>query len=141
MVAVPIRMLPVADRWTLHAYYTICPYAPDGSGRILAAGADLQRGVGEVLVLAADGSVLDRFGVGPLESAFYHTGRWQTWSADATHVFYQAGALRSPRIVRRELATGREDSIKGDLEGGAPPVADAPLLSGLLGMPARRTWC
>lgn len=117
----------------LHAYYTICPYAPDGSGRLLAAGADLDRGVGEVLVLSGTGEVLDRFGAHPLEASFYHTGWWQTWSPDATRVYYRQGSLTRPRIVRRELATGAEEEVEGDLEG-APPAADAPLLSGLLGM-------
>lgn len=120
------------DRWLVHAYYTVSPYAPDGSSRVLAAGADLDTGRGEVLVFSADGEVLDRFGDGPAELSFYHTGRWQTWSPDARHVYYTAGSLHDPMIVRRELSTGVEVAVPGDLEGSPP--GDAPVLSGLLGM-------
>ncbi len=127
-----IRALPVSDRWCVHSYYTLCPYAPDGSGRLLLAGADLARSTGEVLILDRDGAVVDRFGEGPLTTAFYHTGRWQTWSPDAQYVYYQSGSLSAPTITRRELATGHEATIKGDMEG-APPDGE-PLLSGLMGM-------
>ena len=127
-----VRCLPVPERWCVHSYYTLCPYAPDGSGRVLAAGADLEHGVGEVLVLAPDGTVLDRFGALPVGPSFYHTGSWQTWSPDARHVYYQAGTLQAPCIVRRELATGQEAVLPGDMEG-APPFGE-PILSGLLGM-------
>ncbi len=119
----PYRPLPVADRWTIHAYYTLSPYAPDGSGRILAAGADLDRGMGDVLVLDSDGQVLDRFGNEATNAAFWHTGWWQTWSPDARYVYYQAGSLKEPAIVRRELATGHEIRIPGDMEG-APPTGE-----------------
>ena len=128
----PARPLPVAGRWCVHSYYTICPYAPDGSGRLLLAGADLEHGVGEVLVLSAGGEVLDRFGEHPVQAAFFHTGFWQTWSPDTRSVYYQGGSLERPWIVRRELATGREWSIEGDMEG-APPDGE-PLISGLMGM-------
>ena len=127
-----VRKLPVDQRWTLHSYYTLCPYAPDGSGRILAAGADLAAGTGEVLVLSADGQVLDRFGSQPLDGSFYHTGWWQTWSPDARYVYYQAGSLKQPRIGRRDLLTKTDQFIPGDMEG-APPTGE-PILSGLLGM-------
>lgn len=130
-VSPSITAFPVSQRWTLHSYYTLSPYAPDGSGRILAAGADLDAGVGEVLVLSGTGEVLDRFGSRPLQTSFYHTAWWQTWSADAKYVYYQAGSLSKPQIARRELATGQELVIDGDMEG-AP--AEGPILSGLLGM-------
>lgn len=132
MSSLTIRPLPIADRWCLHSYYTMCPYAPDGSGRILAAGADLDRGVGEVLVLSPGGEVLDRFGEHPLQGGFYHTGWWQTWSPDARFVYYQAGTLERPRIARRDLETGAEIATDGDMEG-APPTSE-PILSGLMGM-------
>ncbi|WP_116951767.1 hypothetical protein [Jiangella endophytica] len=127
------RTIAIPGRWLVHAYYTVSPYAPDETGRLLAAGADPHARRGEVLVLSDDGTVLDRFGEGPIEASFFHTGRWQTWSQDARYIYYTAGTLHDPSIVRREVATGREVRISGDLEG-APPVADAPLLSGLLGM-------
>lgn len=128
-----LRLLPVQGRWCLHSYYTVCPYAPDGSGRLLAAGVDPAHGAGEVLVLSREGEVLDRFGRQPVEkTAFYHTGFWQTWSPDARYVYYQAGTWDAPRVVRRELATGHEQSMEGDAEG-APPNGE-PLISGLLGM-------
>ncbi|NLB41892.1 MAG: hypothetical protein GX815_06460, partial [Clostridiales bacterium] len=50
-----LRRFPILDRWCVHSYYTLCPYAPDGSGRILIAGADLDSKFGEVLILSADG--------------------------------------------------------------------------------------
>ena len=127
-----IRTLPVPHRWCVHSYYTLCPYAPDGSGRLLLAGADLDRSVGEVLILDQEGTVIDRFGEKPLHTAFFHTGRWQTWSPDARYVYYQSGSLTLPMITRRELATGKEITLKGDMEG-APPDGE-PLLSGLMGM-------
>lgn len=127
-----LRRIAVPRRWLVHAYYTVCPYAPDNSGRILVAGADLDRGVGEVLILSADGEVLDRFGAAPVEPSFYHTGRWQTWSADGRYVFYSAGTLGRPRFVRREMATGDEVVVEGGMDGGTP--SGGPLVSGLLGM-------
>lgn len=126
------RSFPIDQRWTLHSYYTLCPYAPDGSGRILAAGADLEKGTGEVLVLSSEGAVLDRFGSHALDGSFYHTGWWQTWSPDCRYVYYQAGSLREPRIGRRDLLTGADAFASGDMEG-APPTGE-PILSGLLGM-------
>jgi hypothetical protein len=117
-----VRPLAVADRWCVHSYYTLCPYAPDGSGRILIAGADRSRGRAEVLVLAADGQVLDRFGAVNVAAmpSFWHTGLWQSWSPDARFVFYQSGSLQQPQVIRRELATGRELAIAGDMEGVPP---------------------
>jgi hypothetical protein len=132
MKTYPTRPFPVKDRWCVHSYYTVCPYAPDGSGYILAAGADLERGTGEVLVLSPDGEVLDRFGEHPLHGGFYHTGWWQTWSPDARYVYYQAGSLKEPRIGRRDLSTGTDIFVEGDMEG-APPTGE-PIISGLLGM-------
>jgi hypothetical protein len=127
-----MRTLSVPDRWCVHSYYTLCPYAPDGSGRLLLAGADLDQSVGEVLILNEKGGVIDRFGSGPIQTAFFHTGRWQTWSPDAVYVYYQSGSLQSPSITRREISTGKEVTIEGDMEG-APPDGE-PLLSGLMGM-------
>lgn len=127
-----IRMLPVQNRWCVHSYYTISPYAPDGSGRLLIAGGDLAADSGEVIVLSQEGEVLDRFGQETLAPSFYHTGRWQTWSPDGRFVYYQGGSLQKPSIVRRELSSGEELSMEGDMEG-SPPFGE-PIVSGLLGM-------
>lgn len=127
-----IRYFPVADRWCVHSYYTMCPYAPDGSGRILISGCDLRTQEGEVIILSSNGDILDRFGRHPIDSGFYHTGLWQTWSPDARHVYYQAGSMDRPQIARRELATGDTILMDGDMEG-APPDGE-PILSGLMGM-------
>ncbi len=126
------RDLPVPGRWCVHAYYTLCPWAPDGSGRLLLAGGDLEAGVAEVMVLSPRGEVLDRFGRVPLGQNFFHTGLWQTWSPDANFVYYQGGTFSNPRIVRHELSGGAEVSLDGDMEG-APP-GDQPIVSGLMGM-------
>ena len=115
-----LRPLKIADRWCVHSYYTLCPYAPDGSGRILVAGADLKTNQAEVLILSPEGEVLDRFGMQPVTPSFWHTGFWQSWSPDSRFVFYQSGTLSKPETVRRELATGAELRVPGDLEGMPP---------------------
>ncbi len=126
------RQFFVPERWCVHSYYILCPYAPDGSGRLLIAGADLKTRLGKVYVMGPDNTVLDEFGENPVESNFYHTGFWQTWSPDCRYVYYQSGSLAKPRITRRELATGKEITIDGDSEG-APPHGE-PIISGWLGM-------
>ena len=108
------------DRWCVHSYYSLCPWAPDGSGRLLVAGADLGRQIAEVFVLDSDGAVIDRFGKNAPFESFWHTGFWQSWSHDARYVYYQAGTLKAPAAVRRELATGDEVRVEGDLEGIPP---------------------
>ncbi len=115
-----IRYLQPPGRWCIHAYYTLSPWAPDSSGRLLAAGADLDRGDGEVLVLDANGRVVDRFGENPVLPSFWHTGFWQSWSPDARFVYYQSGTIEHPRTVRRERATGREVVVEADIEGMPP---------------------
>jgi hypothetical protein len=122
----------IPNRWALHAYYTLNPFAPDGSGRLLLAAADLDAGSGAVYILSPSGEILDSFGKVLLESSFYHTGYWQTWSPNARFVYYQSGSWSKPSITRRELATGQEIILQGDMEG-APPDGE-PLLSGLMGM-------
>lgn len=112
--------LQVSNRWCVHSYYTLCPYAPDGSGRILIAGADPASGQGEVIILSPDGEVLDRFGSHPVIPSFWHTGFWQSWSPDGRYVYYQSGTLQHPETVRRELTTGVEVRVAGDLEGFPP---------------------
>lgn len=116
----PVRHFPVADRWCLHSYYSLCPYAPDGSGRIVIAGGEPDKGEGEVLVLSADGEVLDRFGRHAVTPSFWHTGFWQSWSQDARYVYYQSGTDQAPQVTRRELASGVEVRVDEDLEGIPP---------------------
>ncbi|MBW5445714.1 hypothetical protein GE107_06495 [Cohnella sp. CFH 77786] len=128
----PIRPIPIPDRWCIHSYYTVDPYAPDGSGRLLLASGREEEGIAEVLIVSPDGRVLDRFGRTGLHAGFYHTGLWQTWSPDGGCVYYQSGTLRRPLIVRRRLSTGEESIMEGDMEG-APPFGE-PILSGLMGM-------
>ncbi|WP_200837603.1 hypothetical protein [Ruania rhizosphaerae] len=127
-----MRRISVPGLWLVHAYYTVSPYRPDGSGMILAACADLERGESHVVVLDSDGHEVDRFGTGPTDNSFFHTGRWQTWSADGSAVFYGSATPDSPRFFRRDLHTGAEDVVEGSMDGGTPN--DGPLLSGLLGM-------
>ena len=42
-----VRKFPIENRWVVHSYYSMNPYAPDGSGRLLCAGCDLETGLGE----------------------------------------------------------------------------------------------
>lgn len=127
-----VRPIPVPGRWCVHSYYTLSPYAPDGSGRLLLAGGDLDNQTGEVLIVSTKGEVLDRFGQTALHSGFFHTGLWQTWSPDCRYVYYQSGSLDRPSIGRREISTGEERTLSGDMEG-APPFGE-PIISGLMGM-------
>lgn len=117
------RQLPIDGLWCVHSYYTLCPYAPDGSGRIVLAGADPETGVGEVLVLGPDGAVIDRFGRGPVTPSFWHTGFWQSWSPDGKYVYFQSGSHMQPYVVRRHLTTGDEVRMPGDMEG-IPPLGE-----------------
>lgn len=114
------RVLPVPGRWCVHSYYTLNPWAPDGSGRLLLAGADLDADRAEVLILSPEGDVLDRFGGVEPPPSFWHTGLWQSWGPDAKHVYYQCGSLQHPRVARRELATGATVVVDHDLEGVPP---------------------
>ena len=127
-----IKKIEIPDKWLLHSYYTLCPYAPDDSGRILAAGVDIDSGIGNVFILGTDGEILDQFGEHQAEAGFYHTGFWQTWSPDCRYVYFQSGSLAVPTITRRELGTGIEITLSGDAEG-APPDGE-PVVSGLMGM-------
>lgn len=128
----PVRTIPIPDRWCVHSYYSLCPYSPDGSDRILLTGAELGTNKGEIIILGPDRRVEQRFPAGMITNAFWHTGYWQTWSPDADAVYFQGGTLEQPIIRRRNLHTGEETQIKGDMEG-APPFGE-PILSGLLGM-------
>jgi hypothetical protein len=118
-----MRFLPVENRWCVHGYYTLCPFAPDGSGRILASGADLDTGLGCVYIMDSDGKILDRFGEHPVHESFWHTGFWQSWSPDARCVYFQSGDMLHPQVIRRELESGKEVSVSGDMEG-LPPYGE-----------------
>lgn len=124
--------LPIPRRWVLHSYYTLCPWAPDGSGRLLLSGGDPKTNEGEVVVLSSDGEVEHRMGPVPLTESYWHTGFWQTWGPDATSIYYQDGSLRKPVIVRHDLETGNAFRQEGGLEG-SPPHGE-PIISALLGM-------
>ena len=90
------RRISVPGRWCVHSYYTLSPYAPDGSGRLLLAGVDLQTRLGKVYVIGAD-AVEDEFGENPVESNFFHTGFWQTRSSTAA-MSVSGGTLSEPKL-------------------------------------------
>lgn len=117
----------IPDRWCLHSYYTLCPYAPDNSGRILIAGANPDSGESEILVLSSSGDILQRIGGLASQASFWHTAFWQSWSPDAQWIYYQSGAFDRPQIIRCRLADGHRDSMPGDFEG-LPPSGE-PILS------------
>jgi hypothetical protein len=121
-----IREFKIPDRWCLHSYYSLCPYAPDGSGRILISGTNLETNLAEVLVLSLDGSILDRFGSIPATPSYWHTGLWQSWSEDSMSVYFQSGSLKDPYATRHNLKTGEEITVAGDVEG-MPPLGEPAL--------------
>lgn len=127
-----LRTVKLPGLWVLHSYYTMPPWAPDDSDRLLLAGADLVNREGEVFVVGPNGEIEARFGRHPVESDFFHTGFWQSWSPDGRSVYFLDGSLRNPQITRRELTTGTETTIEGAMEG-APPDGE-PIVSCLLGM-------
>ena len=119
-------------QWCVHSYYTQCPYAPDGSGRLLFSGCDPDSGTGRVYIANKDGRILKSFGENAVSSSFYHTGFWQSWSPDARYIYYQSGTNTNPLIVKHEIDTGKEYRMFGDMEG-APPYGE-PIISGFMGM-------
>ena len=128
-----MKIFQVKDHWCLLSYFTVCPEAPDGSGRVLMGAADLKTNTGKVAIMDKDGNLLDLFGNVKLDSPFWHTGLWQSWSPDCKYVYYQSGeSYEKPSITRRELATGKEVVMEGDMEGA--PSGDALVTGGLLGM-------
>ena len=129
-----MQVFQVKNHWCLLSYYTVCPEAPDGSGRVLIGAGNLEDGKAYVSILDRDGKELDRFGGVPLDRNFWHTGLWQSWSPDGRYVYYQSGeSYEKPAVTRREISTGKEIRLEGaDMEGG--PTGDALVTSGLLGM-------
>ena len=128
-----MKVYGLNDGWSLLSYYTTCPEAPDGSGRVLYAAADMRKKKGYVVIADENGAVLDKFGGTPLSGSFWHTGLWQSWSPDCRYVYYQSGSGARPSVTRRELSAGVEVTIEGaDMEGA--PTGNAKVTSGLLGM-------
>lgn len=127
-----IKILSPLDKWCVHGYYTLSPYAPDGSGRLVFAAGDLEKGRSKICILDKNGQLIETFGDNLIESNFYHTGCWQTWSSDAQAIYYQSGSMEHPEIIRHDLNTGADIVLAGDMEG-APPF-DEPITSGYLGM-------
>lgn len=127
-----LQEYPVPDRWCVHAYYTMCPWAADGSGRLLLGAADRATGSSEVIVMDEAGAVADSFGTAPADGGFWHTGRWQTWGPGCQDVYFQGGSMSSPRVCRHRLGDRSESDTAGDMEG-APPFGE-PIWSGLMGM-------
>jgi hypothetical protein len=140
MEIVNIKKLPIKSGgkikplWTVHSYYTMNPYAPDGSGRILCAGCDLESGLAEVMIIDRDGYLLDSFGCQRVSAIFFHTGFWQSWGENGKYVYYQSsdGDVRNPKITMRELDSGREYTLDADMEG--VPCFGEPYVYGLSGM-------
>ena len=114
------RFLQVNGKWCLHSYYTLSPFAPDGSGRILIAAADLDKMTGTVMVISDNGKVLNTLQSKPISESFWHTGFWQSWSNCGQFVYYQSGTLNCPLTVRHELSSGQTVVLEGDLEGMCP---------------------
>lgn len=102
----------------------------DGSGRLLFAAAHLKRERARIYIADNDGKVVDSFGENKYSSSFFHTGFWQTWSPDCRFVYYQSGTNTVPYIVRRELSTGLETRVAGDMEGA--PTDGGPIVSGFM---------
>jgi hypothetical protein len=135
-----VKTFSIPGRWCLHSYYTLCPYAPDDSGRILIAGADLEKQGGEVLVLSPEGEVLHRIPNGPVTPSFWHTGFWQGWAPDGRQIYFQGAAgaempgllTPSPAIIRHHLETGAQRSVAGEFDG--PPPSGEPIFACLHGM-------
>ena len=126
------RIKIAMDKWCLHSYYSLCPYAPDNSGRLLFSGCDPDTGVGKVYIADKDGNIIKSFGENGTSASFFHTGYWQTWSPDAKYVYYQSGTNTNPLIVKHNVETSEEKVMSGDMEGAAP--FGEPITTGYMGM-------
>ena len=114
------RTIHVRGKWCIHSYYTTSPFAPDGSGRILLAAADLDRNAAEVMIVTDDGKILHVLPPQPLTESFWHTGFWQCWSSCGRFVYLQSGTISRPLTIRHQLSNGERVVLKGDLEGMCP---------------------
>lgn len=121
-----------SDNWCVHAYYTISPWSPDNSGKLLFAGCDLGNNTNKVYIADKDGNIVDSFGDGICTQTFYHTGRFQTWSPDGKSVYYQGETPKEPIVIKRVLENKKEYNVRGDMEG-APPFGE-PIIGGAQGM-------
>ncbi|HAI12501.1 MAG TPA: hypothetical protein DCM28_12410 [Phycisphaerales bacterium] len=117
---IDIHPIDLPNQWCVHSYYTLNPYAPDGSNRLLLAAADLEKNVGHVLVLSPDRKVTHRLGPIPITPSFWHTGAWQSWSPDARYIYYQSGTHTQSTITRYDLTTEQSITLDGDMEGLPP---------------------
>lgn len=127
-IKTPVKL----EKWCVHSYYTLNPYANDGSERLLFAGADLDKKTAQIYIASKDGDLIDSFGEQPYDINFFHTGFWQIWGPDCLNVYYQKGTHTNPLIVKRELKSGIETEIEGTMEG-IPPFGE-PIISGYMGM-------
>ena len=93
-----LRTIKLPGLWALHSYYTLPPWAPDNSGRLLLAGVDLATREGEVFVVGKDGEIEERFGRHAVESDFFHTGFWQSWSPDGREIAFVSDETGVPKI-------------------------------------------
>lgn len=130
-----LREIAVPGRWCLHAYYTLCPYAPDQTGRLLIACADVVDGRSEVAYVGHDGAVRGLDGTdSATPDSFWHTGLWQSWgagSADGSpcdRIYWQAASGTAPVAAKLDLSSGEATTADGELEGMCP--AGEPGLSG-----------
>ena len=127
------KVFQVPGMWTVSSYYTLSPVAPDGSGRMVFAACDPASRVCSVYIFDADGKILANFGHRKVESMFFHTGCWESWSPDSRYIYFQSGTLAEPSVSRYEIASARIDKITGvDLEGA--PSSGEPIIGGLPGM-------
>ena len=92
----------------------------------------MSTGKARVYIVSSDGEVLDEFGDCIVQTGFYHTGLWATWSSDSRYVYYQNGDMTGPKICRYDTYDKTEIITDGDMEG-APPF-DEPIISGYMGM-------
>ena len=115
------RWISIPDRWMIHAYYTISPFAPDGSGRIIAAAADLDapEPMGEVVILDREGAVLERFGRNRVTPSFWHTGFWQCFGPEGALRLLPVG-LAEGAVDRASRARHRSRGARGRRHGGHP---------------------
>lgn len=114
------RILNITGKWSIHSYYTLSPYAPDGSERILISSADLVSNTAQVLVVTTEGEILKELNPQPLTESFWHTGFWQSWSSCGRFVYFQSGTINHPLSIRHELSSGEQIALESDLEGMCP---------------------
>ncbi|MAX27212.1 MAG: hypothetical protein CMJ19_22170 [Phycisphaeraceae bacterium] len=118
--SITLHPIDLPGQWCVHSYYTLNPYAPDNSDRLLLAVTDIDSNQGNVLILGPDRKVQHRLGPFPITPSFWHTGAWQSWSPDARYVYYQSGTHLKSTITRHDLTDGSSITLEGDMEGLPP---------------------